>query len=201
MQYFAPPNDTSGNPNASYVNAVPGITEGSSVHAKAVEGTMREIVNTIVAAGLAPDGEDFTQLSKAILKLGGLPVGAEITWQSSTIPAGWLEQNGATFLQASYPLLYTHLGANVLPDMRGEFARGWDHGRGIDAGRALGSAQDDMFKAHVHQQYYESGHMSGGNREVARGISVGALGDGVLSTGGNETRPRNKSKIWLIKAL
>jgi microcystin-dependent protein len=28
-----------------------------------------------------------------------------------------------------------------LPDLRGEFIRGWDHGRGIDTGRTLGSAQ------------------------------------------------------------
>ncbi len=201
MQYFPPPNDVSGNPDAPYVNAVPGVTEGSSVHAKAVEGTMREIVNAIIAAGLVPDGEDFTQLAGIIGGIDKLPVGAEIMWENSIIPPKFLEQNGASFNGGTYPLLAAHLGSTTLPDMRGEFARGWDHGRGIDTGRTLGSTQADMFKSHTHQQYYEAGHMSGGNREVARGISVGALGEGVLATGGAETRPRNRAKIWLIKAL
>ena len=33
-----------------------------------------------------------------------------------------------------------------LQDRRGEFARGWDHGRGVDAGRVLGSAQGDAIR-------------------------------------------------------
>jgi len=33
-----------------------------------------------------------------------------------------------------------------LQDRRGEFARGWDHGRGVDAGRVLGSVQGDAIR-------------------------------------------------------
>ena len=70
-----------------------------------------------------------------------------------TPPDGWLELDGAEYLIADYQALYDRAGAWLLPgadgdhfrllDMRGETLRGWDNGRGIDAGRVLGSAQAD----------------------------------------------------------
>ena len=33
-----------------------------------------------------------------------------------------------------------------LPDLRGEFVRGWDHARGADVGRTLGSTQTDAIR-------------------------------------------------------
>lgn len=58
-------------------------------------------------------------------------------------PAGWIEANGQS--TASYPKLAAVVGATV-PELRGEFIRGWDNDRGIDAGRALGSAQGDAIR-------------------------------------------------------
>ncbi|EBQ6099578.1 phage tail protein, partial [Salmonella enterica subsp. enterica serovar Typhi] len=43
---------------------------------------------------------------------------------------------------------------NKLPDLRGEFIRGWDDGRGVDAGRALLRLQDDSFEAHRHESFF-----------------------------------------------
>ncbi|MFY1779741.1 phage tail protein, partial [Escherichia coli] len=66
-----------------------------------------------------------------------LPVGVPVPWPSATPPAGWLKCNGAAFSSEMYPKLAKAYPANKLPDLRGEFIRGWDDGRGIDPGRQL----------------------------------------------------------------
>lgn len=70
-----------------------------------------------------------------------LPVGVPVPWPSATPPTGWLKCNGAAFTAAQYPRLAKAYPALKLPDLRGEFIRGWDDGRGIDNGRALLSTQ------------------------------------------------------------
>lgn len=78
-------------------------------------------------------------------------------YAGTTVPTGYLECNGAEVSRAAYPellnIIGTAFGSPVdvtkfkLPDLRGEFIRGWDHGRGIDANRALGSLQSDAVQA------------------------------------------------------
>ena len=70
-----------------------------------------------------------------------LPVGVPVPWPSATPPTGWLKCNGAPFDNAKYPKLAVAYPSGNLPDLRGEFIRGWDDGRGIDNGRALLSTQ------------------------------------------------------------
>ncbi|MFW2163151.1 phage tail protein [Acinetobacter beijerinckii] len=73
------------------------------------------------------------------------------TWATNVCPTGYLECSGQAISRTTYADLFNVLGTSFgvgdgsttfnLPDLRGEFIRGWDHGRGIDAGRALGSYQ------------------------------------------------------------
>lgn len=70
-----------------------------------------------------------------------LPVGVPVAWPSATPPAGWLKCNGAAFTASQYPKLAQAYPSLKLPDLRAEFIRGWDDGRGIDNGRGLLSAQ------------------------------------------------------------
>ncbi|WP_231354611.1 phage tail protein, partial [Escherichia coli] len=63
--------------------------------------------------------------------------GVPVPWPSATPPTGWLKCNGAPFSAAQYPKLALAYPSLALPDLRGEFIRGWDDGRGIDNGRAL----------------------------------------------------------------
>ncbi len=66
-----------------------------------------------------------------------LPVGAPVPWPSETPPTGWLKCNGAAFSAEEYPELAKAYPTNKLPDLRGEFIRGWDDSRGIDTGRSI----------------------------------------------------------------
>ncbi|EET2982433.1 TPA: phage tail protein [Escherichia coli] len=118
-------------------------------------------------SGKQPLDETLTHLSGkdvagllAYLGLGegsALPVGVPVPWPSTTPPTGWLKCNGAAFSAEKYPELAKAYPTNKLPDLRGEFIRGWDDGRGVDAGRALLSLQDDSFEAHRHESFFYAG--------------------------------------------
>ena len=73
-------------------------------------------------------------------------IGVPIPHPLSTVPAGCLAMNGQRFDKYRYPKLGQKYPSGVLPDLRGEFIRGWDNGRGVDAGRALLSVQGDAIR-------------------------------------------------------
>ncbi|HHL3632610.1 phage tail protein [Neisseria polysaccharea] len=85
-----------------------------------------------------------------------IPSGAVMYFARSTAPDGWLKANGAAVSRTAYAALFAAIGTTYgagdgrttfnLPDLRGEFVRGWDDGRGIDSRRALGSAQSDAIR-------------------------------------------------------
>ncbi|EHZ8262088.1 tail fiber protein [Escherichia coli] len=98
------------------------------------------------------DGTVKTALENLGLGEGSaLPVGVPVPWPSATPPTGWLKCNGAAFSAEEYPELAKAYPTNKLPDLRGEFIRGWDDGRGIDAVRALLSLQNGGVELHTHQ--------------------------------------------------
>ncbi len=71
-----------------------------------------------------------------------LPVGVPVPWPTMTPPAGWVNCMGQTFTTAQWPKLAVAYPSLKLPDLRGEFIRAWDNGRGADAGRTLLSFQN-----------------------------------------------------------
>ena len=87
---------------------------------------------------------------------GMIPSGAVMYFAGQTAPSGWLKANGAAVSRSTYAALFAAIGTTYgagdgsstfnLPDLRGEFVRGWDDGRGIDSGRAFGSAQSDAIR-------------------------------------------------------
>lgn len=168
---------------------------------------------------LAPSGAPSTNatdaitpatLAAALASLGVqlAPPGQVGAFARATAPTGWLKANGAAVSRTTYNALFAAIGTVFgvgdgsttfnLPDLRGEFIRGLDDGRGVDAGRALGSAQADMFKSHYHT-------LGGGG-----GVELGPYADttsesqiqnvNTTETGGAETRPRNVALLYCIKA-
>ncbi|MCX1994560.1 phage tail protein [Escherichia coli] len=123
-------------------------------------GVDRAALTALTSVGRAILGKTSTQGVLDYLGLGegsALPVGVPVPWPSATPPTGWLKCNGAAFSSEDYPKLAQAYPANKLPDLRGEFIRGWDDGRGLDAGRALLSLQDDSFEAHRHESFFYAG--------------------------------------------
>ncbi|MGP4395268.1 tail fiber protein [Escherichia coli] len=148
-----------------------------------------------------------------------LPVGVPVPWPSATPPTGWLKCNGAAFSAEEYPELAKAYPKNKLPDLRGEFIRGWDDGRGVDSGRGLLSLQSSQNLSHSHddlgsmggsavgvpgttsvyaKKYY--GSNEGYQTRPAGGWSGSASGLTSLESGGNESRPRNVAFNYIVRA-
>lgn len=79
-----------------------------------------------------------------------IPVGIPLPWPQTTPPAGWFECNGSIFDKNQYPKLAKAYPSGYLPDLRGEFIRGWDNGRGVDPGRSILYWQAQQVSAHRH---------------------------------------------------
>lgn len=88
------------------------------------------------------------------------PSGMIMTFAADYAPAGWLKANGAAVSRTAYANLFAAIGTRFgtgdgystfnLPDLRGEFMRFWDDGRGVDSGRVFGSVQSDNTRRHIH---------------------------------------------------
>lgn len=151
-------------------------------------------------------------LARANLGVPGLadimPAGAVLPFARTTAPTGWIKANGAAVSRTTYAALFTAIGTTFgagdgsttfnLPDLRGEFVRGWDDGRGVDAGRVFGSWQADELRAHNHSYRWFPGE---GNGEYDRDWQAGHSEQTGWTgwTGGAETRPRNVALLYCIK--
>ena len=143
-----------------------------------------------------------------------VPSGTVMYFAGRTAPAGWLKANGAAVSRTTYASLFEAIGTTYgagdgrttfnLPDLRGEFIRGWDDGRNVDRGRAFGSAQADELKAHRHKTYGSTEFSAAGGEIWGRQQSnSGQYHDGKAfytdTVGGSETRPRNVALLACIK--
>lgn len=157
---------------------------------------------------------------------GGTPAVAagSVMWFAATRPPeGWLVADGSRMARTAYPALFAAIGTAFnqsgdgaqyfrLPDLRGEFVRGWDGNRGIDSGRAFGSAQADEFRSHKHALPI-AGNADGmfENLSDIKRMSVTLVNDSdwnnvfgyhkddYTASGGSETRPRNIALLPIIK--
>ena len=139
------------------------------------------------------------------------PVGSIIYFAANTAPTGYLKANGAVVSRSTYAALFAAIGTTFgagngsttfgLPDLRGEFLRGWDDGRGIDSGRAFGSAQGQAIQSHTHEaeiHFDDSTTPRTDFRASGAGAKQGNNAT-TLATGGTETRPRNIALLACIK--
>ena len=131
-------------------------------------------------------------------------VGQIAAFCASTPPAGWLECNGALVSKTDYRDLWdqvgTLFGSNTtqfnLPDLRGEFVRGWSNGRSVDTGRALGSSQNWQVGTHSHN-LLSGANIESGNEFLNETSSV--VNQTPLTGTSGENRPRNIALMYCIK--
>ncbi|WP_315707488.1 phage tail protein [Brenneria uluponensis] len=124
----------------SYVNGKfsDATLTGTPTAPTAVSGNSSDQIATTAFVTAATDEVDAVLAKKLdIAELVGIP----LPWPQATAPTGWLKCNGQAFDTALYSKLATAYPSGTLPDLRGEFIRGWDDGRSIDIGRAIGSQQ------------------------------------------------------------
>ncbi|MBB5017427.1 phage-related tail fiber protein [Chitinivorax tropicus] len=182
-------------------------------------------VNAVIATGqlgdVEYDGADFVILDP--LPGFSAPPGEVQFFAMRTAPAGYLKANGAAVSRTTYAALFTAIGTAFgagdgsttfnLPDLRGEFLRGFDDGRGIDSGRTFGTLQAQSVQTHQH------GIATIEVFNTAAFIINDSSGDGVVSAdnsgasicitrsgryftdnaGSTETRPRNVALLACIK--
>lgn len=146
-----------------------------------------------------------------------LPVGVPVPWPSATPPTGWLKCNGAPFSAAQHPELAKVYPALKLPDLRGEFIRGWDDGRGVDSGRVVLTGQSQSVQQHTHDLAMayssESGYKdklgAGPNsdmipiKDMIKVTTFNGSGGFYLKANdstGAETRPRNVAFNFIVRA-
>lgn len=144
---------------------------------------------------------------KKDIAANGYPAGAPIPWPLETPPDGYLMMTGQSFSAATYPKLALAYPALVLPDMRAEFIRGWDAGRGVDVGREMLTSQGDSLKSHSHyfdRIWGQNGFdVTGGLYPVASDSNGSVINTNTISTtstGSIETRPRNIAFNYIVRA-
>jgi len=140
--------------------------------------------------------------------------GYVLAFATSAVPAGFLECNGAALSRTVYASLFAILGTTYgvgdgsttfnIPDLRGEFIRGFDNGRGVDAGRVVGSNQAEDIAPHVHNIAGSAGlfNAAGGTgiQTVSGNTTTTTYNAGNIGAGiGTETRPRNVAMMYCIK--
>ncbi|NHB91814.1 phage tail protein [Photorhabdus cinerea] len=85
-------------------------------------------------------------LEQKISNIPNIPVGVPVPWPTTIPPAGWLQCNGSVFDKSKFPKLAEAYPDGRLPDLRGEFIRGWDDGRGVDNNRRILTHQGDAIR-------------------------------------------------------
>lgn len=158
-----------------------------------------------------------------------LPIGTiiSIAYKKPPIPVNFLECNGQTVLSSSFSELLAVITASStaefgykcnsfgaadptglyfkLPDLRGEFVRGWDNGRGIDIGRSFGDTQADAVIAHTHAVILSTNTIPSSVAGVNVHSTNGTFGASTATYTSNaygsstETRPKNVSLMYIIK--
>ncbi|HDP6925365.1 TPA: tail fiber protein [Escherichia coli] len=164
------------------------------------------------------DGTVKTALENLGLGEGSaLPVGVPVPWPSATPPTGWLKCNGAAFSAEEYPELAKAYPTNKLPDLRGEFIRGWDDGRGVDSGRGILTAQSHGMPSisgtfnglYAVKQTNGLGGVSVAKSKNAETLSTssgsGSVFDYTFNVSGStpvspELRPRNIAFNYIVRA-
>jgi hypothetical protein len=201
-------------------NGIGTVTIGTGITALLVDGNAR--ITGILSIGqgtITIDGNTNTisgvsSVSDATGSYLSIPPGTVISVASSIAPAGYLKANGAAISRSTYSTLFAGIGTvhgagngtstfNI-PDLRGEFIRGWADGRAVDTGRSFGSSQADDFKSHTHSVSFNFTSVvtqpggnetpGGGGRGQYANISATAT-----ANGGTETRPRNIALLYCIK--
>lgn len=214
----------SSNTTVDSINIAEGCPAGNVNNAlRSIMGLIRQSFSSTLAnffAGtsalaIANGGTGATDAAGARAALGAassvdaVPSGAVFYFAATTAPAGYLVCNGSTISRTTYAALFAVIGTTFgagdgattfrLPDLRGEFIRGWDNSRGVDSGRSFGTFQADELKAHSHDVRALTGKTVDAGGSSPNTAVYNYHNEQTGTTGGTETRPRNIALLPCIK--
>ncbi|WP_219952117.1 phage tail protein [Dickeya zeae] len=210
------------NPHQQYAPIESPALTGIPTAPTAVAGTTTtQLATTAFVAGAVNALSDKTDNNiKLKLDINDI-VGIPLPWPQANVPSGWLKCNGQAFDKNVYPRLAQVYPSGVLPDLRGEFIRGWDDGRGADVGRVLLSAQQDgirnilgsfgseaLFAGGASQQPVPTGAFTfvENTQSSHVGASVGGYGQLIMLDISRvvptapDNRPRNIAFNYIVRA-
>ena len=178
----------------------------------ATQRAIKQYIDEAVAKEVQSRTSADNSLQNQISGFQGIPTGTIMYTAVAAVPSGYLPLNGQFLSKNTYANLYAVIGGTYgqtdttfrLPDIRGEFIRGWDNSRGVDANRAIGSTQSESFKSHTHRIIDNNANSFNGDRPNAfdSAASINQVTSSYVDTqptGGNETRPRNIALQAIIK--
>lgn len=150
-----------------------------------------------------------------------VPTSAIFYLATASVPTGYLECNGQAVNRVTYANLFAAIGTTYgagdgvttfnIPDLRGVFIRTWDHGKGIDSGRNIGTNQLDALQ-NITGNFQGAGNFANGafadSNNVSSWLQYGAGYNDIsnynfdasrVARTANETRPRNIALMAVIK--
>jgi len=127
--------------------------------------------------------------------VAGVPTGAVFCMAVASVPSGYLECNGAAVSRSTFAALFAVIGTQYgsgngsstfnLPDLRGEFIRGFDNGRGVDSGRSIATSQTADNQSHNHSINISgtanTKSLTGGIRKISEGFNANGSASGVFT--------------------
>lgn len=204
---------------SSTVTPVDGSVTTAKLAASAV--TLAKIASSVwsgMNADLIPDTDSTRDLGSSVKKwaeihadqiLAGNLVGLVIWHAANSPPTGFLECDGSAISRTTYAALFGEIGTVFgvgdgsttfnIPDLRGEWIRGWDNGKGTDSGRVFGSSQAEMVGQHSHGLPSAIGRFTGAGIVGAPGTSATLPAMSTNFNSGTENRVRNIALLPCIK--
>ncbi len=200
------------------INSLRGNIDGKVSNSRKINGkALTEDINLNASdVGAYTRTEVYTraEVDKLIKTANEIPVGAPIPWPLAHPPIGYFTCNGSAFNKLQYPKLAEAYPNGRLPDLRGEFIRGWDDGRGVDKDRALLTNQSDALQDLRGSFVGDNGIAISTEGVFANGGTVNGMygspndydsyktlfdASRVARTS-HETRPRNIAFNYIVKA-
>jgi phage-related tail fiber protein len=173
-----------------------------------------EFVSNTAGVIIAQLQASVSALQDAINSTRPVPAASVFYLATTAVPYGYLEANGQAVSISTYNALWNALGQPNngngtfnIPDLRGEFIRSWDNGRGVDPGRVFRSVQGSQNLEHNHgysDTYYREAWGNGqnygiGSRSTDYDNSDYNYSKATNTSGGSEARPRNIALMPIIK--
>ncbi|WP_159711398.1 tail fiber protein [Geminicoccus flavidas] len=155
----------------------------------------------------AAPGDSSSMPASTAFVQNAVPAGVVLPYAGPVPPAGWLLCDGSNVSRTAYAKLFASIGTTYgtgdgtttfrLPDLRGEFVRGLDQGRGVDTGRTIGTLQSDSMRVPYNIGRVGANAFLAGTQAGLDYLAANKGLDGINA--GTETRPRNVAMNYIIK--